>query len=743
MSRRRSSIWTGTGAESSDGCTMYVQQERRITVSYSRRRSSSAPLTFLKEALRLRAAARPLQCLMPLQTEELPERIGTKVFKPISSKEFCWPGPAFQSDAAGCKREPHSTRGENGEKGDKVTRHLRMDPTARLVYSRDPSEDVVHSVQESLVFDSKFESGNLARAIMVNPQEYELFLDFDVGTTSHTQWFNFSIENAAPDTKYRFHVMNLMKGSSLYSKGMRVLYRGGRGWQRGGENVVYHANHLHMPACGSKILYTLSFTLSFKDGEGQKCFICHTHPYTYSQLRKDLNELDKIDGVGRFCKRKVMWHSLMGNPVDVLTITGFAPTPLMLRKRKGVMITGRVHPGEANASWILKGLIEFLVSDDPKARFLRDNIVFRIVPMMNPDGVINGNYRCSMSGQDLNRRWQSPDKAVYPEVFHAKELLRDLTKERDVVLYCDVHGHSRKKGVFMYGCGGANGVNERVFPKILSVIAPLFEYNSCSFCVTADKRNTARVVGYRELGVQNSYTLEASFSGSASEHFTTHDLEGLGQSLCHALLHYLDTGTRHEVWMDLKTQLDVTEKDEVGSDSDSDVADEERIVPQTPQPQQQQQPSQKDQEKDQKEEQHKEKEEEEEDPQPPPQPHPTPTPPPLPISPSRSTSVPCIPSPPGKERWKPGASSVSSSLPVYVQRKLPTTAPVEPASELLDLLGNTLGGGDSDSGVDSCVSSDVDEVPTALVPEKPVIVPRRRRRKPRKEPREKKGKGES
>jgi hypothetical protein len=30
--------------------------------------------------------------------------------------------------------------------------------------------------------------------------------------------------------------------------------------------------------------------------------------------------------------------------------------------------------------------------------------------MLNPDGVINGNYRCSLAGVDLNRRWKFPSK---------------------------------------------------------------------------------------------------------------------------------------------------------------------------------------------------------------------------------------------------------------------------------------------------------------------------------------------
>lgn len=56
------------------------------------------------------------------------------------------------------------------------------------------------------------------------------------------------------------------------------------------------------------------------------------------------------------------------------------------------VITARVHPGESNASWVMKGTLEFLVSSDPVAKLLRENFVFKIIPMLNPDGVINGKY---------------------------------------------------------------------------------------------------------------------------------------------------------------------------------------------------------------------------------------------------------------------------------------------------------------------------------------------------------------
>lgn len=33
-----------------------------------------------------------------------------------------------------------------------------------------------------------------------------------------------------------------------------------------------------------------------------------------------------------------------------------------------------------------------------------------------------------------------------------KDLLKSMHKEKEVVMYIDIHGHSRKKNVFFYGC---------------------------------------------------------------------------------------------------------------------------------------------------------------------------------------------------------------------------------------------------------------------------------------------------
>lgn len=61
-------------------------------------------------------------------------------------------------------------------------------------------------------------------------------------------------------------------------------------------------------------------------------------------------------------------------------------------KRPYIFLSCRVHPGETNASWVMKGTIEHLLSDSTEAAALRNAFIFKIIPMLNPDGVINGKY---------------------------------------------------------------------------------------------------------------------------------------------------------------------------------------------------------------------------------------------------------------------------------------------------------------------------------------------------------------
>ena len=70
---------------------------------------------------------------------------------------------------------------------------------------------------KTLIFESRFESGNLRKAIKVNQFEYELYMKNDYGTQSYCQWYYFRIQNTRKDQVYRFNIVNMMKPDSTYN----------------------------------------------------------------------------------------------------------------------------------------------------------------------------------------------------------------------------------------------------------------------------------------------------------------------------------------------------------------------------------------------------------------------------------------------------------------------------------------------------------------------------------------------
>ena len=128
-------------------------------------------------------------------------------------------------------------------------------------------------------------------------------------------------------------------------------------------------------------------------------------------------------------------------------------------------------------------------------------------------------------------------------MYHTKRLLKKVHAERTCVLYCDLHGHSRKPNVFMYGCDRKGAPEEtRIFPLLLSKISPLFDFHASRFGVQKSKEATARVAIFKELKTcPLVYTMESTFSGldkgpHAGSHINTTMLESMGTDLCRALL---------------------------------------------------------------------------------------------------------------------------------------------------------------------------------------------------------------
>lgn len=87
---------------------------------------------------------------------------------------------------------------------------------------------------------------------------------------------------------------------------------------------------------------------------------------------------------------------------------------------------------------------------------LLKNYVFKVVPLVNPDGVARGSWRFDTNGINLNRRYVDPDQQSQPTIAAVKEEILKEHQRGNLKLFVDFHAHRVKRGCFIYGTKGKN-----------------------------------------------------------------------------------------------------------------------------------------------------------------------------------------------------------------------------------------------------------------------------------------------
>lgn len=340
-----------------------------------------------------------------------------------------------------------------------ISKHIKWPDelwdTGTLIYNMrdqsnciDPPED---EKDHTLRFESKFESGNLMYAYQLSNDSYHLVLEYDHNRSGSCQWFYFEMKNVKKDIKYQFYISGFHKNSGVYKYGSKIFWysvkqaeKDGISWSRGGTNYAYGVTSRKL----KKKRSTLRFQIKFPYDD-DTVYLCYALPYTYSYLKQSILNWKKT----AHCKitSSSLCNTLGGYECPLLTLESTEST-VPISKRCCVFLTARIHPGESNGSYVMHGVIDFLVSGHPAAQQLLETNIIKIVPMVNIDGVVEGFYRAGIGGTDLNRVWVNPDPSLHPVVCAIKELVSNIQKERKISIYVDFHGHSRLHGTFAYGC---------------------------------------------------------------------------------------------------------------------------------------------------------------------------------------------------------------------------------------------------------------------------------------------------
>ena len=143
---------------------------------------------------------------------------------------------------------------------------------------------------------------------------------------------------------------------------------------------------------------------------------------------------NELESSGRV-KREIIGFSVLRNPIHMFFAEKNTNNPYIL-------VLGRQHPPEVTGTLAMKSFINELLTEN----FLTDSFLDRynilFVPLMNPDGVMNGFWRYNANKKDLNRDWgnftQPETDAVY------KKLIKLSNKK--LVLFIDFH--STFKNIF-------------------------------------------------------------------------------------------------------------------------------------------------------------------------------------------------------------------------------------------------------------------------------------------------------
>lgn len=106
-----------------------------------------------------------------------------------------------------------------------------------------------------------------------------------------------------------------------------------------------------------------------------------------------------------------------------------------------VVLIGRQHPPEVTGAYALIPYVETVLNGSALSEQFLEHFNLLVIPMINPDGVEEGNWRFNTGGMDLNRDWgpftQPETQAVRSalERFHAGE--------NEIVFFLDFHSTQR------------------------------------------------------------------------------------------------------------------------------------------------------------------------------------------------------------------------------------------------------------------------------------------------------------
>ena len=290
----------------------------------------------------------------------------------------------------------------------------------------------------AIIISHDFDHGSLGETQEIRPGYFQ-------GTTAH--WVKW---DSIGDQYYWFYYRaDRVKDQNLTFtlENMRGIYRGNphlifsdetqpvfsydqATWQRI-EDVSYDTAQ-----------HTFTFSQTFNQ---DSVWIAYAHPYPISRYEKFITSL-----AGKpFIELEKIASSTEERDIWLISITD---PGIPEDNKKTIFLMALQHAGEDAGGFFAEGMVHYLLSDSPGAKEVREQFIFKVVPMMNPDGIFHGVTRYNAQGEDLNNIWINSNRKQ-PEVAGVKSWVEDwYAGGKTIDLFIDVHNHTQfhKYNVFIF-----------------------------------------------------------------------------------------------------------------------------------------------------------------------------------------------------------------------------------------------------------------------------------------------------
>jgi hypothetical protein len=374
---------------------------------------------------------------------------------------------------------------------------------------------------EKLQIDADFPGGNI---VVDKIDGDDVHLHQDLRDTAGDWFYWYFRVRGGQRRSLTFH---FTKGNPIGVRGPAVSTDGGKSWQWLGTQAVRGASfHYAFPA------------------DAQEVRFCFAFPYLEHNLHTFLRRFQKDPHL----KVETLCKTRKGREVELLFLGR-----LDGKCDHRVALTCRHHCCEMMASYVLEGIIEEVLADSEDGKWLREHVEFFIVPMMDKDGVEDGDQGKNRKPHDHNRDYAG--ESIYASVKTLRQRLPAWSAGKlrfALDLHCPAIRGGGHETIYLVGVPDEKiwtevGRFSKVFESVQR--GPLV-FRSKDNLPFGQGWNTKANYGTRkpfsqwaaeQPGVRVATTLEVAYANASGKTVTDQSARALGHDLARALRKYLES----------------------------------------------------------------------------------------------------------------------------------------------------------------------------------------------------------